>query len=62
VQTLKAHALSPGGYVFDVANYKNTSRFYIDPQTAGFSVAADSGHNYKTPRRNAVEGNWAVYE
>lgn len=62
VQTLKAHAISmQNSYVFDVAYYHDTSHFYIDCLTSGFSLTADSGHNYSRPS-NAVEDIWTLYE
>lgn len=61
-QTIKAHAISEGGYVFDLANFHETSHFYIDSLAADLILTSDSGHNYSSPRNAAGHQTWALYE
>jgi hypothetical protein len=50
-QELTAWVQSPdAGYVYDLAEFGNTTHLYIDSQDPDVSLVAESGHDYRAPR------------
>ncbi|HNY28488.1 MAG TPA: hypothetical protein PKH31_14015, partial [Candidatus Sumerlaeota bacterium] len=50
-QELTAWVQSPNaGYVYDLADFGNTTHLFIDPLDADVSLVAESGHDYRAPR------------
>jgi hypothetical protein len=50
-QELTVWIQSPdAGYVYDLADFGNTTHLFIDPLDADVSLVAESGHDYRAPR------------